>query len=86
MGKRLEDKEKEMKCPVCGGTVKRGTTNLPVEIERGVLFIKGVPADVCVQCGEAFIPDETASLVEKIVARARDMKVELEVISFGAVA
>lgn len=75
-----------MKCPVCGGTTKRDTTNLPVEIERGVLFIKGVPADVCTQCEEAFIPDEAASLVEKIVARARDMKVELEVVSFEAVA
>ena len=75
-----------MKCPVCGGTVKRSTTNLPVEIEKGVLFIKGVPADVCAQCEEAFIPDEAASLVEKIVTKARDMKVELEVISFGAVA
>lgn len=75
-----------MKCPVCGGTIKRSTTNLPVEIEGGVLFIKAVPADVCTQCDEAFIPDEAASIVEKIVARARKMKVELEVISFGAVA
>ena len=75
-----------MRCPVCKGTIKRGTTNLPVEIEKGVLFIKGVPADVCTQCDEAFIPDEAASLVEKIVARARKMKVELEVISFEAVA
>lgn len=75
-----------MKCPVCGGSIKRATTNLPVEIERGVLFIKGVPADVCAQCEEAFIPDEVAALLEKVVARARDMKVELEVISYEAVA
>ncbi len=86
MGKRPENEEKAMKCPVCGGTIKKGTTNLPVEIERGVLFIKGVPADVCDQCEEVFIPDMTASLVEKIVAKARDMKVELEVISYEAVA
>jgi YgiT-type zinc finger domain-containing protein len=71
-----------MKCPVCGGTVKRATTNLPVEIERGVLYIKNVPADICAQCEETFIPDEVASLLEKIVARARDLKVELEVISY----
>ncbi|HHT9126657.1 MAG TPA: type II toxin-antitoxin system MqsA family antitoxin [Candidatus Brocadiia bacterium] len=75
-----------MKCPVCKGNIKRGTTNLPVEIERGILFIKSVPADVCDQCEEVFIPDEVASLVEKIVAKARDMKVELEVISYEAVA
>ncbi|OHB91289.1 MAG: hypothetical protein A3D89_05800 [Planctomycetes bacterium RIFCSPHIGHO2_02_FULL_52_58] len=74
-----------MRCPVCKGTIKRGTTNLPVEIEKGVLSIKGVPADVCTQCEEAFIPDEVASLMEKIVARARKMKVELEVVSFEAV-
>lgn len=73
-----------MKCPMCGGTVRKGTTNLPVEIENGVLFIKGVPADVCAQCGEAFIPDDVASLVEKIVAKARKMKAEVEVVSFEA--
>ncbi|HHT9153740.1 MAG TPA: type II toxin-antitoxin system MqsA family antitoxin [Candidatus Hypogeohydataceae bacterium YC40] len=75
-----------MKCPVCGGTIKRGTTNLPVEIEKGVLFIKGVPANVRTQCEEVFIADETAALVEKIVAKAREMKVEIEVISFETVA
>jgi len=41
-----------MKCPICGGTIKAGTTNLPVELETGLLFIKGIPADVCSQCGE----------------------------------
>lgn len=75
-----------MKCPVCGGTVKRGITNLPVEVEKGILFIKDVPADVCAQCEEVFIPDKVASLVEKIVARARDMQVELEVVSYSTVA
>lgn len=86
MGKRPENKEKAMKCPVCGGTIKKGTTNLSVEIGKGVLFIKGVPADVCDQCEEVFISDEVASLVEKIVSKARDMKAELEVISYEAVA
>lgn len=75
-----------MKCPVCGGTVKRGVTNLPVEIEKGMLFIKDVPADVCARYEEVFIPDKIASLVEKIVARARDTQVELEVVSYSTVA
>lgn len=39
---------------------------------------------MCTQCDEAFIPDEVASLVEKIVAKARKMKAEVEVVSFEA--
>lgn len=71
-----------MKCPVCGGTIKDGLTNIPVELETGLLYIKQVPADVCNQCGESFISDDVAEKLEKIVEKAKQQKVEIEVIFY----
>lgn len=75
-----------MKCPVCGGTIKRETTNLPLELETGLLYVKNIPADVCSQCGEVFIPDEVAAELEKIVASARKQKAEIEVVDYQGAA
>lgn len=60
-----------MKCPICRGSMKKGRTNLPVEIGEGLLFVKNVPADICSQYGEAFIPDKVANLLEKMVNKVK---------------
>lgn len=75
-----------MKCPACGGTVKRGITNLPIELETGLLYIKHIPADICVQCDDVFIPDEVAAKLEEIVETAKQRKVEIEVVDFQGAA
>lgn len=75
-----------MKCPICRGNMKQGTTNFPVEIGDGLLFVKHVPADVCSQCGEVFIPDGIAASLEAIVSKAKENKIELEVVSYDKVA
>jgi YgiT-type zinc finger domain-containing protein len=82
----LEDQEGNMNCPVCKGEVKRGTINFPVELEGGFLIVKNVPANICGQCGEEFIPDDVAKVLEKIVASARGSKAEIEVVSYEKVA
>lgn len=75
-----------MRCPVCRGHMKKSKTHFPVEIGEGLLFVKGVPADICSQCGEVFIPDKIAASLENIVLKAREKQVELEVISYKNVA
>lgn len=75
-----------MICPVCKGEFTRGTTNFPVELESGFLIIKNVPADVCGQCGEVFIPDDIAEALEKMVEAARKSKAEIEIVSYDKVA
>ncbi len=82
MGDGFENKEKEMNCPICKGEIEKGVTTFPVELEGGFLLVKGVPADVCKQCGEVFIPDDVAETLETIVSRARKEKVEIEIISY----
>ncbi len=55
-------------------------------MDGGFLIIKNVPADVCGQCGEVFIPDDVAEALEKTVEAARKSKAEIEIISYEKVA
>ena len=71
-----------MRCPICKGELKRGTTTFTADLEKGVLIIKNVPADVCNQCGEAFIPNDVAKSIEQVVKSAREKKMEIEIVSY----
>ncbi len=70
-------------CPLCGGTKKRGTTTFSADLGSGVVVVRRVRATVCTQCGEEWIDDSTARQLEKIVADARDRKLQVEVAEFN---
>jgi YgiT-type zinc finger domain-containing protein len=70
------------KCPLCGGTFKLSTTLFSVETGEGVIVVRNVPAEVCVQCGEEWIPAETARELEQRVQTARQQHHPVEVVAF----
>ena len=51
------------RCDLCGGELKPGTTVLEIWRGEDLIIIRDVPADVCEQCGEAYI---SASISEKL--------------------
>ena len=55
-------------------------------LEGVLLIIKNVPADICNQCGEEFIPNDVAKIIEKTVESARGSKAEIEIVSYEKVA
>lgn len=61
MGKRLQNSKGEKMnnvldhCDLCGGELKPGQTVLEIWHGEELLVIKDVPADVCQQCGEAYL-------------------------------
>ncbi|MEQ1744243.1 MAG: type II toxin-antitoxin system MqsA family antitoxin [Saprospiraceae bacterium] len=70
-------------CPLCSGQVKPGTTTFSLDLQSGVIVVRKVPAHICQQCGEEWLDDQQAAKLEKIVARARQAKVQLEMVSMG---
>ena len=49
-----------MRCTVCrNGETEPGTTTVTLERDGAVVVIRGVPAEVCENCGEAFTSAET---------------------------
>jgi len=49
-----------MKCVICKhGETRRGTATATLERASLTLVIKGVPAQVCQNCGEEYVDEET---------------------------
>lgn len=61
-----------MKCALCRtGETKPGKTTETYEIGDTVVVVRGVPAQVCQQCGETYTDEATTRQLEKIVEEAR---------------
>lgn len=56
-----------MICLVCKHRkMEQGTTILPIEREGEILLITGIPAQVCANCGEAYVEENTAIGVQNL--------------------
>jgi len=56
-----------MRCVICKqGETQPGHTTVTLERDRTVLVFRNVPADVCANCGEAYVSEDvTAQLLEE---------------------
>ncbi len=69
-----------LRCVICkSGDVKAGSTGFTVERGNMTLVLKGVPAHVCGQCGEAYFDEATTKRVEALVEQAEHTGVHLAV-------
>ncbi len=57
---------RKLKCVICkSGETKPGTATITLERDGVVLVVKGVPANVCENCGEEFVDEaESTRLLE----------------------
>ena len=74
-----------MKCVIC----EQGETapgRVTVTLERGAttLVIKGVPAQVCENCGESYVDEEVAARLLATAETAVSAGVQVEVRAFAA--
>jgi YgiT-type zinc finger domain-containing protein len=59
-----------MICLVCKHRkMERGRTILPIERETEILLITDIPAQICVNCGETYIEENTAMGVQKLATK-----------------
>ena len=74
-----------MNCPVCKhGNMISGLTTLTFEKASATLVVKRVPADICDNCGEAFVAEKVARNVHKLAETELKKGVEIEVINYAA--
>jgi len=78
----MTHRPKNGKCPLCGGTFKPGTTLFSAETGEGIVVVRNVPAEICDQCGEEWIPAEIARELEHHVQEARQKHHPVEVVAF----
>jgi YgiT-type zinc finger domain-containing protein len=74
-----------MKCVVCKrGETREGTTTVTLEREGAALVVRKVPAQVCENCGEAYLE---ADVTRRLLAAARQALragVEVDIREFAA--
>lgn len=75
-----------MQCVTCmqGGTPLPGTTTVTLTCGEVTAVIKNVLADICENCGEYYLSDETARKIQAWAEEAMKHKQEVEVIQFAA--
>jgi len=72
-----------MKCILCKSNLVKGNVNHSVDFGGYIIIIKGVPANICKQCGEYYIENDIASKLEKIIEDAIKIKAEILVINYS---
>lgn len=71
----LEQSEIEA-CQACGGSLRIERVNLE-EYEGGKLFVMdSIPAYVCNECGETWVPDTIMSEFEKMIETVKDSRLK----------
>jgi YgiT-type zinc finger domain-containing protein len=62
-----------MKCIVCHhGDTKPGTTTLTFDRANSTIVVRSVPAEVCENCGEAYVAEDVTASVLAFVREARE--------------
>ena len=74
-----------MNCMICKhGQTQQGTTTVTLERDEKTLVFKGVPAQICQNCGEAYLDDETTKQLLDTAERAIEGGVQVEIREFTA--
>jgi YgiT-type zinc finger domain-containing protein len=84
MGSRFQ-KEEAMKCVICKvGETAPGTTTMTLERGNTTVVFKHVPAEVCENCGEAYLDASTTRHLLHVVEEAVRIGVQVDVRQYAA--
>ncbi len=74
-----------MKCVICKhGDTRPASTRVSLERDDTVLVVRRVPADVCDNCGEAYINAEAFDQLQRMLDEASGAGVQVEVREYAA--
>ena len=74
-----------MKCVLCrNGETQNGETLFTISQDRVAVIVKNVPAQVCPNCGEAYVDDVTASRIFNQAEELVKSDNEVEILHFAA--
>lgn len=74
-----------MHCVICkNGDTQPGQTTVTLERGNTTLVIKGIPAQVCDNCGEAYLSEQVTAELLELAASAGQAGVQVEVRQYSA--
>lgn len=72
-------------CALCGGPLAPQETTLPFVEGEQVIVIRNVPAEVCRDCGEAYLSGRVVDWIDSLLSRAGALPVEVSILSYQPV-
>lgn len=73
------------RCTLCHGTLKEGKSQCIARVEDQAIIIRGVPAFVCEQCGEAYYSVEISEKIDKMMKAAHNGTLCLKPLAAGEI-
>ncbi len=74
-----------MRCVICkNGETRCGKATVTLEREGTTLIIKGVPAEVCDNCGEEYVDEATTARLLKTAEQAAEAGVQVDIRQYVA--
>jgi len=79
MGAWIQE-EAEMRCVICKQSETRpGKATVTLERDGATLVVKGVPAEVCPNCGEEYVDEETTARLLQTAEEAARAGVQVDI-------
>ncbi|MBF0539049.1 MAG: YgiT-type zinc finger protein [Nitrospirae bacterium] len=79
-----EENLKVKRCPLCGGDMHDSQTVARFCIKDKIIIIKDVPAEVCLDCDEAYMTSSVVGEIESLLDRLEGLHSEVSIIHFKA--
>lgn len=74
-----------MNCVICkDGTTSQGFTSVTLERDGMLFVVKQVPAQICSNCGEAYLDESTTQVILEMAQKAFYEGIQLEICSYKA--
>ena len=74
-----------LQCQLCKhGSTELGTVTVTLQRGATTVIIKGVPAEICENCGEYYLDENTTKQVLSMAEQAVKNRAEVEILSFAA--
>jgi len=73
-GKEKEERimDKVGRCPICGGKTSVKAVDVTENVEKRLVLIRKVQAEVCLQCGERMYSEGTMRKLDSLLQRVRE--------------
>lgn len=79
-----QEKDKVKRCPLCGGGMEDGVATLPFLTADKIIVVKNVPAEICSDCGEAYMKSQVVGVIEKLLDRLEESQSEVSIVHYKA--
>ena len=74
-----------MKCTLCRhGETEPGLVTVTLQRDETTIIVKGVPADVCNNCGEYYLPEDVSRTLLTLADDAVRKGAEVEILRYAA--